>query len=142
MRQRHHGRLIVFAVAHLIAMTSWAVAMRRCPELPPERRMPYFAGFALALISVAVASCPVGYYLSDAFTPLVRLGFVFLTPVYFLVSLVGDARSRLAAVALACGAAAGPLFHLASTQWSVLLTGLVGGTAAYLLQRRMRQSHA
>lgn len=142
MRQPRHGRLVVLAVAHLIAMTSWAVAMRRCPDLPPARRMPYFAGFALALISVAVASCPVGYYLSEAFPPLVRLGFVFLTPVYFLVSLVGDARTRLAAVALACGALAGPLFHLASAQWSVMLTGFVGGTTAYLIQRRMRRSRA
>jgi hypothetical protein len=34
-------------------------------------------------------------------------------------------------VALACGAVAGPLIHLALPQWSVMLGGLIGGTLAW-----------
>jgi predicted branched-subunit amino acid permease len=140
MRDSRYGRPVVYGVAHLIAMTSWAWTMRRCPELPQQQRLPYFTGFAAVCVMVSVASCPVGFYLSGAFPPLVRLGFVFLTPVYFLVIMIGDVRTRLAAAALVCGALAGPLFHLLSPQWSVLLSGFVGGTAAYLIQKKFRSS--
>lgn len=142
LHREGHGRLRLYAIAHFVSMTTWAVAMRRCPDLPREQRAPYFVGFALVCIAVSVASCPVGYYLSGAFPPLVRLGFVFLTPIYFFVILIGDVRTRLAAVALACGALAGPLLHLVSAQWSVLLSGFTGGSAAYLILRRMRRSGA
>jgi predicted branched-subunit amino acid permease len=142
LRDRGHGRITLYLVAHLIAMTTWATAMRRCPELPPPQRLPYFAGFAATCLSVCVICCPVGFYLSGMFPPLLRLGFVFLTPVYFFVILVGDVRSRLAAAALVCGALAGPLLHLLNPQWSVLLSGLVGGTAAYLIQKKLGRTRA
>ena len=142
LRDERYGRPAIYLAAHLISMTGWAAAMRRCPELPGTQRMPYFIGFALTCVLVSVASCPIGFYLSSAFPPLLRLGFVFLTPVYFFVILIGDVRTRLAAVALACGALAGPLFHLVSAQWGILLSGFVGGTIAYLIQRRLRQPHA
>lgn len=142
MRDTRYKRLVVYLVAHLIAMTTWAMAMRRCPELPQPQRLPYFAGFAATCVSVSVICCPIGFYLSGAFPPLLRLGFVFLTPVYFFVILVGDVRTRLAAAALACGALAGPLLHLLSPQWSVLLSGFVGGTAAYLIQKKLGRTHA
>lgn len=142
MRDGRYSRLAVYLVAHLIAMTTWATAMRRCPDLPQPQRLPFFAGFAATCISVCVICCPIGFYLSGAFPPLLRLGFVFLTPVYFFVILVGDVRTRLAAAALACGALAGPLLHLLSPQWSVLLSGLVGGTAAYLIQKKLGRARA
>jgi predicted branched-subunit amino acid permease len=78
----------------------------------------------------------VGYLSAGAFPPMLRLGFVFLNPVYFVVILLGDTRTRLAAIAIACGAVTGPLLHLMNPEWSVLLSGLIGGTAAYLIQRR------
>lgn len=141
LRHERHGKALIYAIAHLVAMTCWAAAMRRCPELPRSQRLPFFSGFALTCVLVSVACCPIGFYLSGAFPPAVRLGFVFLTPVYFFVILVGDARTRLAATALACGAMAGPLLHLVNPQWSVLLGGLVGGTVAYAIQRRRGPAH-
>lgn len=142
LRDSRYSRRVVYLVAHLIAMTTWANAMRRMPELPQSQRLPYFTGFAATCVSVCVICCPIGFYLSGAFPPLLRLGFVFLTPVYFFVILVGDVRTRLAAAALACGALAGPLLHLLSPQWSVLLSGLVGGTAAYLIQKKLGRARA
>lgn len=134
VRDRRYGWWI-FAVAQLISMTNWAAAMRRCPDLPASQRMPYFIGFGATCIVVSAASGAAGHGLAGAFSPLVRLGFVFLAPAYYFVILIGDVRTRLAATALACGALAGPLCHLASPQWSVLLAGFTGGTAAYFIQR-------
>jgi predicted branched-subunit amino acid permease len=126
----------VYVVAQLIAMTGWAWAMQRCPAMPQGERLPYFIGFAAACWAVSVVATAVGYWLAGWFPEPMRLGFVFLTPVYFFVILVGDVRTALAAWALACGAVAGPLFHLVSPQWSVLLSGLAGGTLAFLIQKR------
>ncbi|MNC89318.1 hypothetical protein D3C83_52320 [compost metagenome] len=116
-------------------MTTWAAAMQRIPGLDSRQRIPYFIGFGAACLAVSAACGIVGHMLTGTLPPLVRLGFVFLAPVYFLVILVGEARTRLAALALACGAVAGPLFHLLSPQWSVLAAGFAGGTLAYYLQR-------
>jgi len=134
VRDRRYGWWI-FAFAQLVSMTNWAAAMRRCPELPPGQCMLYFIGFGSTCMMVSAASGAAGYGLAGAFPPLIRLGFVFLAPIYFLVILIGDVRTRLAATALACGALAGPLFYLASPQCSVLLAGVAGGTAAYFIQR-------
>jgi predicted branched-subunit amino acid permease len=135
LRDARYGPAVTYPTAQLASMTTWAVAVQRCPGLPSQSRMPYFIGFGIACLVVSAACGAVGHMLTGVLPPLARLGFVFLAPVYFLVILVGEVRTRLAAVALACGALAGPLFHLVSPQWSVMLAGVAGGTAAYFIQR-------
>jgi len=142
MHDPRRSRLTGYLAALLIAMTSWAAAMRRSPDLPRPQRLPYFIGFAGTCVAVSAACAVIGHYLAGAFPPLLRIGFAFLTPVYFFVILIGDVRTRLAALALVCGALAGPLFYLVNAQWSVLLAGFVGGTVAYLIQRWSRRTHA
>lgn len=135
LRDVRYGPGVVYPAIQLLSMTTWAVTMQRAADLPSAQRIPYFVGLGLACIAVSAACGAAGHALAGALPPLVRLGFVFLTPVYFFVILVGEVRTRLAAIALACGALAGPLFHLLSPQWSVMLAGFVGGTLAYYLQR-------
>jgi len=135
LRDARHGPATLYPAMQLLSMTTWAVTMQRARELAPGQRVPYFAGLGLACIAVSALCGAAGHALAGTLPPLVRLGFVFLTPVYFFVILVGDARTRLAAVALACGAACGPLFHLLAPQWSVMLAGVAGGTLAYYIQK-------
>lgn len=135
VRHPRYSRLAVYAGAQVIAMTGWAWAMRACRDMPVEKRFPYFAGFGAACWAAGIAATALGYCLAGGFPQTVRLGLVFLAPVYFFVILIGDARTVLAVVALACGALAGPIMHLLTPQWSVLLAGVVGGTMAYGLQR-------
>ena len=135
LRGARRGRLHEYGIAQLASMTTWAAAFRRCPALAPSARLPYFVGFGLACLGVSAACGAAGHALAGALPPPVRLGFAFLAPVYFLVILVGEARTRMAAFALAAGALAGPLLHLASPQWSVIAAGFAGGTAAYLIER-------
>ncbi len=139
LRTARHGRLRVYLAAQLVAMTAWAAAMRRAPELPEEERLPYFVGFGLTNWTAGLVCTVIGYFVAESLPPLVKLGFVFLSPIYFLLILTGDARSRATVAALVCGAAAGPLSHLVTPDWSVLAGGLVGGTLAYLLLRMGRR---
>ena len=142
IRDQSWSRTTVYTAAQLIAMTSWAWTMRRCADMPRESRLAYFIGFAGTCWAIGSLSTIVGFFLAGAFSPLMRLGFLFLNPVYFVVLLIGDARTAIAVAALVCGAIAGPLMHLANPQWSVLLGGLVGGTAAYAIERAWRRRHA
>jgi predicted branched-subunit amino acid permease len=123
----------LYVAVHLLAMTGWAASMRRCPELPLEQRLPWFVGFALTNWAACLVSTAAGYALAESLPPLVRQGLVFVGPLYFLLILTGETRTRHGVVALACGAVAGPLIHLAAPQWSVMLGGLIGGTVAWSL---------
>jgi predicted branched-subunit amino acid permease len=139
IRHPRYSRGSVYLAAQVIAMTGWAWAMRSCLDMPQEKRFPYFFGFAAACWIIGVVATAAGYLMAGGFPEPLRLGFVFLAPVYFFVILIGDARTALAALALACGALAGPLVHLLSPQWSVLLSGLLGGTLAYAIHKRYRR---
>ena len=139
IRHPRYGRASRYVLAQLISMTGWAWAMRACADMPQERRLPYFCGFAATCWSVSIGATAAAYFLAGGLPDVLRTGLVFLAPIYFFVILIGEARTALAGWALACGAVAGPLLHLFSPQWSVLLSGLAGGTLAYAIHRRHRR---
>lgn len=131
---RHPGtpRWRYYAVAHVIAVTGWVQTMRRAPDLPTEERLPYLAGFSGTLWAITILSTAAGWYLAGAVPPSISLGLVFLNPIYFMLVLTADLRDRARLRAMLLGALCGPLFHLVSPNWGLLLTGLVAGTVAYL----------
>jgi uncharacterized BrkB/YihY/UPF0761 family membrane protein len=80
-----------------------------------------------------------GFYLSTALALPFVAGLLFLTPVFFTLSLVAGARNRLDWSALILGAALAPIFgFLVGKDFDLLLTGVIGGTAAYLIGRKRR----
>lgn len=121
--------------AQLVSMTTWAVTMRRFDDMPAEARWDYFTGFSAVCIASALVFGLVGQLLLGALPPLARYGLALLTPLYFFVTLVGEARNRAALAALGCGAAAALALHVVAPGWSLLGAGFLGGTAAWLLQR-------
>lgn len=131
-----------YVAAHLVAMTAWAVCMRRCPDMPAGERLYFFIGFGCACILSCALMAAVGYVIAGSIPPAVQLGLVFLSPLYFFVIMIGEARNRLVALALVCGAIAGPLCHVLAPQWGVLLAGFGGGTSAFLILKAMRSRHA
>jgi hypothetical protein len=62
--------------------------------------------------------------------------------VYFFVFLIVEIRSRIAAIALACGGIAGPLVYTVTPQWSVLIAGFAGGTLAFAIHKLLGRAHA
>jgi predicted branched-subunit amino acid permease len=132
----------LYAAAQLLAMTGWAACMRRFPDLAPPQRLAWFTGFALTNWIVCLAATGAGFGLANSLPPLVRQGLVFVGPLYFLLILTGETRTRQGIVALACGAVVGPLVHVAWPQWSVMMGGLIGGTMAWLYLRWFRGAAA
>jgi hypothetical protein len=76
------------------------------------QRLHWFYGFALVLIAVSAAATAAGYLGADRLPPLARLALVFMVPMYYVCTLTGAVRDRIAALGLACGALAGTLAYL------------------------------
>jgi len=128
-----------FAAAHFIAITSWVEALRRLPELPDRLRLPFYVGFGLTLCtSTLVATC-VGHETAGAVPPVVTGMLLFLTPVYFMTSLISTVHGICDKLALAAGTAIGPVFYLTMPGFDLLATGLIAGTGAYLVERAVRR---
>lgn len=141
MRDRSRGRRLwqFLLAAQLVSMTTWAVTMRRFNETDlkdTESRWYYFLGFSAVCIGSAALFAVIGQLLLGALPPLARFGLALLTPLYFFVMLVGEARNRSSITALICGAAIALGLHAVAPGWSLLGAGFIGGTAAWLLQGR------
>ncbi|MEM1399293.1 MAG: AzlC family ABC transporter permease [Pseudomonadota bacterium] len=120
-----------YVAAHVIAVTGWVQAMRECPLLPLDQRLPYFSGFAGTLFVMTIGATALGYHIAGAVPPAITLGLVFLNPIYFMLVFAADARSRARILALVLGAVGGPVFHILSPTWGLMLTGLIAGSIAF-----------
>ncbi len=125
----------LFVAAHWIAVTGWAVTLQVAPRLPAGERLPFFTGFTLMLWSVSLACTAIGYLLPGALPERVTLALLFLNPIYFLVLFLGDLRLRSRRYALLLGCLLGPPLFLLDADWSLLATGLIGGSLAFWLAR-------
>lgn len=135
MRSGRAPRWAEFILSHFVAITVWLESMRRLPRLPRALRVPYFAGFALVMLVGLMAATAFGYVLSANVPPAIAAGMVFLTPIYFFLSLIETARNNADKTAIVAGAVLGPLLFTVLPGLDLLLTGLVGGTAAYALMK-------
>jgi predicted branched-subunit amino acid permease len=125
-----------YVASQVLAMTSWAAAMRHLPDQTRPARLPFFLGFAVTIWIVSLICTIAGYALAGTLPAPLRLAFIFANPLYFILILTADLRERMVVLALACGAVAGPLIHLVVPAWSVIGGGVAGGTVAFLLIRK------
>lgn len=123
--------------AHAVAMTGWAVTMRRAPDLPADQRLPFFLGYTVVLLAGSVLGTGVGYVLSAYLTDFVTLGLVFLNPVFFTLIMIRETRAQLGILALISGAAIGPPVHLLVPEWSLLVGGILAGGLAFAIDEAM-----
>ena len=129
------------AAAHFIAVTMWVEGLRRLPPLPAPERVPYFFGFALACLTTCTAATYIGYFLLGALPLALAAGLLFLTPIFFSVSLVAGAQSLADWAAMLFGAALTPLFAvLLGKDFDLLAAGLIGGTAGYAVGKARRRA--
>ena len=125
-----------YAISHIIAVTGWVAAMRDCPAMVAEQRLPYYAGFAGVLWAISLAATWIGFALAGSVPASVTLGLVFINPIYFMLVICADVRARTRVLAALLGAIGGPALYLLIPDWSLLLAGVSAGTLGYLIGRR------
>lgn len=133
-------RWMEYAASHFIAITAWVEALQRLPRLPPHVRLPYFLGFSIVLCLSTVVATMLGYFLAAELPPLLGAALLFLTPIYFILSLIAAAMSLADRLAIVFGVILGPVFFLLIPGLDLLGTGLIGGTLAYLIGRLQRSA--
>ena len=132
-------RVWLFALVQLVSINTWAAGLRVGPGLPGQERRRYFVVFAAVCLSAALLGTALGYYATGSLSRPVTLGLIFLNPIFFAL-IFADTRVRATALALVIGAVLGPLVHLATPDWGLPLSGLIGGTAAFWLARKRPRS--
>ena len=139
LRERAKGGALQMLIAHYVAVTVWVETARQLPPMPVAERLPYYLAFANTCVVVCAITTLLGYELVGALPVPLAAGLVFLTPVFFTLSLSAGARDISDWVAVGGGLVLAPLAtELVGRDFDLLATGLVGGTAAYLIQKRRR----
>jgi predicted branched-subunit amino acid permease len=127
-----------YVAANWVAITCWALTMLHAPERPREQRLGWFMGCALTLWAASLIGCTLGYFAAGFFPRPVSLALVFLNPLYFSLLLLQDLRNRTRTLALIFGAGFCAVTHPFVPDWSLLIAGVTGGTAAFALGRRVK----
>ena len=140
---RGRGRFWVQLFAtHFVAVTVWVESKRLLPPLPSEGRLPFFFGMVAAFNIGSVAATLIGYMLAGQLPHALAVGLTFLTPISFLLALTRNSRDLVDYLSLAFGLALAPLFAEFGGRLDLLWTGLVGGTAAWLIHRARKTRSA
>ncbi|MHA1113894.1 MAG: AzlC family ABC transporter permease [Alphaproteobacteria bacterium] len=134
-------RKLAFLAVHFVAVTPWALTMRDAPAMPVEQRMPFWLGIGLVNFIGGTAATAAGNILAVSLPTYVSLGLVFLVIAYWSI-LFTDVPERYAQFAVGIGAILGPVIFLATPEWSLLLGGLIAGTSAYAINRRLEARDA
>lgn len=127
-------------IAHYVAVTVWVQTHTRLSSIPEEGRVAYYLGFANTTLLVSGLLTFLGYFMAAVLPLPLAAALLFVTPVFFTLSLIATARSAMDATAMAAGFILAPAF--ASTlgrDFDLLATGLIGGTAAYFVGRATRK---
>jgi predicted branched-subunit amino acid permease len=126
---------LLYLWVHMLAMTAWAVSMREFPRMAPQHRLNYFIGLALPGWVMSPLGTVLGYFVAGWVPTAVTLGLVFINPLFFLLTFT-DVKPWANRIAIGLGCLLGPVFFVWDADSSLLVTGLVAGTAAYVIDRR------
>jgi len=116
---------------HFIAVTAWMEGWRRLPLVPAHLRMDHFIGIGIGLVLATLAGTAFGYELAGTVPPVVAAVLLFLTPIYFLLSLIATASGLSDRLAIGIGALLGPPLYLVAPGFDLLLAGVIGGSIAH-----------
>lgn len=126
---------LLYLWVHMLAMTAWAVSMREFPRMAPQHRLNYFIGLALPCWVMSPLGTVLGYFVAGWVPTAVTLGLVFINPLFFLLTFT-DVKPWANRIAIGLGCLLGPVFFVWDADSSLLVTGLVAGTTAYVIDRR------
>ncbi|MDH7794525.1 MULTISPECIES: AzlC family ABC transporter permease [unclassified Beijerinckia] len=143
LRKSARSRPILLYAMHQVAVTVWAESIQAIRHIPPAGRLPWFMGLAHSLVFAALIATWIGYTLAAALPHALAAGLLFITPIYFTSTLARNAREPIDWIALSSGFVLAPLLKgIVGAGLDLMIIGLVGGTAAWLWQKRIRRHGA
>lgn len=138
-RREPAHRVWLYVASHFIAITIYVEAALRLPAVPEDKRLSFFIGLGFGLITIATSAGAVGYLVAGALPAPILTGLLFVTPAYFLLSMLTAAVNVTEKTALGLGLILGPIFALVDKELALLWAGLGAGTIAYVVGRLARR---
>ncbi len=123
----------LYGLGQFIALTFWTGSMRVMPLLPMQQRLPWLYGFGMSCIGVSLFGTILGYGAASALPTTLKLAFVFINPLFFLLVFSADVKGAGNIAAILAGAAIGLAVHPFFPDWSLIAGGVGGGSIAFLI---------
>lgn len=129
-------------LAHFIAVSAWVESIRRVPDMPQAGRIPFFLAMVTTTFVSAITATIAGFVLAASLPGPLAAGLLFVSPVYFLLALIRNARDTIDWSALVLGFLLAPVAnYLMGAGLDLLAVGVVGGSISFAFAR-WRQSRA
>lgn len=125
--------------AHFVAMTVWVEGLRLLPKMTLHGRVPFVLGLGNGLVVFSLLGTATGYLMAGELPERLAVGLLFLTPISFSILMVRGAKEPTDWLALALGFFTTPFVAGMSGGMDLMISGLGGGTLAYLAGRLMRR---
>ena len=130
-RTRPFGLILA---AHFTAVSMWIETLRLAPTRPRAERVAFTNGIGASFLATIL-----GHYLAAVLPDSLVAALLFLTPISFLTSVTRSSRLLSDRLAFVAGLVLGPLLVFYKIGLDLLWTGLLGGTAAYLVHRAWKR---
>ena len=118
---------------HFIAVSAWLIMKSSYETIEKKDRVDFWIGIGTATWCVSIIATILGFYLADYLNKDMLIGLAILNPVYFICMMVGAMKTLQISLSIILGGILGPVFYFFSPEWSILLGGLIAGSAAYLI---------
>jgi predicted branched-subunit amino acid permease len=125
---RHPG--VPYLLVQLLSVNTWVACQEAFPAIPMPLRYLYYTVFASTILVAGQVGTALGFVAVAALPEPLTLGLIFLNPCYFALLFAGT-RARPFVAALLLGAFTGPILYKLIPEWSLLLTGLIAGSAGF-----------
>jgi predicted branched-subunit amino acid permease len=120
---------------HLTAVSVWVEGMRLLPLMAVERRVAFYNGLGIGLISGALIGGAIGFVLAARLPPLLAAALLFFTPMAILMSSARNSRTLIDGLSFALGLVVGPMVAALKIGLDLMWTGLIAGSIAYAVHR-------
>ena len=134
LQHKSQPRWKYYLSCHFLAVSSWLIMKDGYKKIDKKHRLDYWIGIGSGTLSSAVLSTLFGYLISDYLNNNMMIALAIVNPVYFLCMMIGAMKNIKTTIAIVIGIILGPLFYLSIPEWSILIAGFIGGTAAFLMK--------
>ena len=117
---------------HLMAITSWAQLSFIKDKYPPPLLLSYYIGFSITIFLFGLSGTIIGFYLNNIIPESILRIIIFMTPLYILL-LVINSKQVVNKFAVMIGGSLSPVLFPTSGSWSILLSGIIGGSLSILI---------
>lgn len=142
LRGTRRNTALELLCAHFVAMTVWVEGQRLLPKMPAEGRVPFVLGLGNALICISLLGTACGFIMAGELPKHLAIGLLLLTPISFSILMVRGAAGVTDWMALALGFFTTPFVAGLSGGMDLMLSGIGGGTVAYVIGRMVRKRRA